>query len=63
MSSAHQSSVPSDAPASLLGSFDDHYAALLRFLSRRAGNREDVHELAHDTWLRIAAPCRNWPMG
>lgn len=39
---------------SLLGSFNDHYAALLRFLSRRAGNREDVHELAHDTWLRIA---------
>lgn len=39
---------------SLLGSFNDHYAALLRFLSRRAGHREDVHELAHDTWLRIA---------
>ncbi|MDP1791589.1 MAG: sigma-70 family RNA polymerase sigma factor [Methylibium sp.] len=54
MSSAHQPSAPADAPASLLGSFNDHYAALLRFLSRRAGNREDVHELAHDTWLRIA---------
>lgn len=39
---------------SLLGSFNDHYAALLRFLSRRAGHHEDVHELAHDTWLRIA---------
>lgn len=54
MSSAQQSSVPVDKPLTLLGSFNDHYSALLRFLSRRAGNRDDVHELAHDTWLRIA---------
>lgn len=54
-STPHVSELPALSPApALLASFQEHYAALLRFLLRRTGCRHAAEELAHDTWLRIA---------
>ncbi len=42
----------------LLASFRASYADLLRYLTRRAGCVDEAHDLAHDTWLRVADMAR-----
>lgn len=46
---------PGQAAAAALAEFSRHYDGLLRFLKRRTGCAETARDLAHDTWVRLAA--------
>lgn len=48
-------------PRLALAAFGRHYAALVRFLRRRTGCPDAAHELAHETWLRLADHARRAP--
>lgn len=39
----------------LIASFQEHYADLVRYLSRRTGNVERAADIAQDTYVRLAA--------
>lgn len=41
-------------PAALIASFQEHYQALLRFLTRRTGNGQHAADIAQETYLRLA---------
>ena len=45
----------SGEPPSLIATFEACYDELLRFLTRRTGNRERAADIAQDTYLRLAA--------
>jgi RNA polymerase sigma-70 factor (ECF subfamily) len=38
----------------LLAAFQDHYAAITRFLTRRMGSADRAAEVSHDTYIRLA---------
>lgn len=42
------------ASSPLLASFRDSYRDLVRYLARRTGCADEAHDVAHDTWLRLA---------
>lgn len=46
---------PSSVAVALGGEFEACYKDLVRFLAHRTGCAEQARELAHDTWLRLAA--------
>lgn len=41
-------------PLSTLPGAIDNYRALVGFVTRKLGNRQDAHDVVHDAWLRVA---------